>query len=197
MEVSYFQAVPLTGINPNPNTIKLVFNSINDRLKYKDDYVIWTTEGKSTIDLIDKDVVFVGYGVNAPEYNWNDFKNTDVKDKILVVLINDPQIPDPNNPDMLDNSMFEGKAMTYYGRWTYKFEEAARQKAAGALIIHETGPAGYGWNVVESSNTGELFNLGGEASDKLPFQGWITYETATKLFNNAKLNLRGIKTESS
>ena len=190
---SYFQAVPLTGINPNPNTIKLIFNSINDRLKYKDDYVVWTTEGKSTIDLIDKDVVFVGYGVNAPEYNWNDFKNTDVKDKILIVLINDLQIPDPNNPDILDNSMFEGKAMTYYGRWTYKFEEAARQKAAGALIIHETGPAGYGWNVVESSNTGELFNLGGEASDKLPFQGWITYETATKLFNNAKLNLEELK----
>ena len=190
---TYFQKVPLTGITADPETINLVFSTIGDGLNYKNDYVIWTTQERNVVDLIGKDVVFVGYGVTAPEYGWDDFKNVDVKDKILVVLINDPQIPDPEKPEMLDETMFEGKAMTYYGRWTYKFEEAARRGAAGALVIHETGPAGYGWNVVEASNTGELFTLGGETSDKLPFQGWITYETATKLFHSAKLDLEGLK----
>jgi Zn-dependent M28 family amino/carboxypeptidase len=190
---TYFQKVPLTGITADPETINLVFSTIGDALNYKNDYVIWTTQERNVVDLIGKDVVFVGYGVTAPEYGWDDFKNVDVKDKILVVLINDPQIPDPEKPEMLDETMFEGKAMTYYGRWTYKFEEAARRGAAGALVIHETGPAGYGWNVVEASNTGELFTLGGETSDKLPFQGWITYETATKLFHSAKLDLEGLK----
>jgi Zn-dependent M28 family amino/carboxypeptidase len=190
---TYFQKVPLTGISPNPETINLTFSNIDDTLSYKNDYVIWTTQERNLIELSGKDIVFVGYGVTAPEYGWNDFKDVDVKDKILIVLINDPQIPDPKNPEILDDTMFEGKAMTYYGRWTYKFEEAARRGAAGVLVIHETGPAGYEWNVVESSNTGELFALGGETSDKLPVQGWITYETATKLFNNAKLNLEELK----
>jgi Zn-dependent M28 family amino/carboxypeptidase len=190
---TYFQKVPLTGITPNNETIKLTFSNINNKLNYKDDYVIWTTQEKSTVDFNDKDIVFVGYGVTAPEYGWDDFKNMDVKDKILLVLINDPQIPDPKNPDLLDASMFEGKAMTYYGRWTYKFEEAARRGADGALIIHETGPAGYGWNVVESSNTGQIFTLSGNNTDKLPFQGWLTYESASNLIKKAGYDITSLK----
>lgn len=190
---SYFQKVPLIGITPDPETVTLEFSNFNEPLHYRDDYVIWTNQEKRLIDLSLKDVIFVGYGVTAPEYGWDDFKDVDVHDKILIVLINDPQIPDPNNPEMLDETIFEGKAMTYYGRWTYKFEESVRRGAAGALIIHETEPAGYGWNVVESSNTGELFTLQGEESNKLPFQGWITYDVASRLFERAGYDLEILK----
>lgn len=190
---TYFQKVPLIGITPDPETITLEFSNFNEPLNYRDDYVVWTNQEKRLIDLASKDVIFVGYGVTAPEYGWDDFKDVDVKDKILIALINDPQIPDPKKPEVLDETIFEGKAMTYYGRWTYKFEEAARRGASGALIIHETELAGYGWNVVESSNTGELFTLKGQESNKLPFQGWITYDLASQLFNKAGYDLEVLK----
>ena len=96
-------------------------------------------------------MVFVGYGVVAPEYRWDDFKDVDVKGKIIVVLINDPPVPDPHDPSKLDENTFKGKAMTYYGRWTYKFEEAAAKGALGCLIVHQTGPAGYPWGVVTTA----------------------------------------------
>ena len=99
---TYFQKVPLIGITPDPETITLEFSNFNEPLNYRDDYVVWTNQEKRLIDLASKDVIFVGYGVTAPEYGWDDFKDVDVKDKILIALINDPQIPDPKKPEVLD-----------------------------------------------------------------------------------------------
>jgi hypothetical protein len=108
--------------------------------------------------LQDSELCFVGYGVVAPEFDWDDYKGVDVKGKTIVMLVNDPPVPDPANAQELDPKTFGGKAMTYYGRWTYKYEMAAQKGAAGALIVHETGPAGYGFNVVQGK-TGEQFDL--------------------------------------
>jgi Zn-dependent M28 family amino/carboxypeptidase len=130
--------------------------------------------------------VFVGYGVVAPEYQWNDFKDS-VKGKVIVVLVNDPQLDDPK--------MFGGKAMTYYGRWTYKFEEAARQGAAGALIVHETEFAGYPWQVVRGSWSGEQFDMvrSDNGASTVPLEGWITRDVAAELFKNAGFEFDDMK----
>jgi Zn-dependent M28 family amino/carboxypeptidase len=120
--------------------------------------VAWTKHVAEGASIENSDLVFVGYGVVAPEYNWDDYKGLDVKGKTLVMLINDPAVPDPANPNELDPKMFGGKAMTYYGRWTYKYEIGQQKGAAGVLIVHETGPAGYGFNVVQG-RTGEQFDL--------------------------------------
>ena len=109
------------------------------------DFTARTEQLQSVIEVRNSDVVYVGYGINAPEYNWNDYKNLDVTGKTVVVLVNDPGFATQ------DDSLFTGNAMTYYGRWTYKYEEAARQGAAAVLIVHETAPAAYPWSVVESS----------------------------------------------
>ncbi len=136
---------------------------------------------------LDADMIFVGYGVQAPEYKWDDFKGVDVKGKVIVVLINDPPVP--------DERMFGGKAMTYYGRWTYKYEKAAELGAAGCLIVHETGPAGYPWEVVRDSWGGESFSL--VAADKnmhrAAVEGWITHEQAQALFRAAGLDFEAEK----
>jgi Zn-dependent M28 family amino/carboxypeptidase len=132
------------------------------------------------------DLVFAGYGVTAPEFEWNDFKDS-VKGKVIVVLINDPQLDDPK--------AFGGKAMTYYGRWTYKFEEAARQGAAGALIVHETEFAAYGWDVVRGSWSGEQFDMvrADKGASTVPVQGWITHEVAGELFKEAGFDFADMK----
>src|SRR5262249_55458187 len=156
---TYFQKVPLVGITPDANT-ELVFakGSATRRLKFKDDVVAWTKHVADTASIDKSDIVFVGYGVVAPEFTWDDYKGLDVKGKTLLVLVNDPPVPDPNKPDELDPKTFGGKAMTYYGRWTYKYEIGAQKGAAGVLIVHETGPAGYGFNVIQGK-TGEQFDL--------------------------------------
>jgi Zn-dependent M28 family amino/carboxypeptidase len=126
----------------------------------------------------------VGYGIVAPEYKWDDYKGVDVKGKVLVMLINDPPVPDPKDPSQLDEKTFKGKAMTYYGRWTYKFEIAAEKGAAACLIVHQTGPAGYPWGVVKTSNTGEQFSLvaGDRGMSRSAIEGWMTQEKARELF---------------
>jgi len=178
-----FQAVPLVGITANVSPMKLS-GKATGTLKFGDDYIAWSRheEGTNT----DAELVFCGYGVTAPEYDWNDFKGG-VKGKIIVVLINDPQLE--------DQSKFGGKAMTYYGRWTYKFEEAARQGAAGALIVHETEYAGYGWEVVRGSWTGEQFDIlrADKGASTVPLQGWITREVATSLFKSAGAGFEDLK----
>uniref|UniRef100_UPI0030CA3A85 M28 family metallopeptidase n=1 Tax=Pseudoalteromonas nigrifaciens TaxID=28109 RepID=UPI0030CA3A85 len=138
------------------------------------------------------DVVFVGYGINAPEYNWNDYKNLDVTGKTVVVLVNDPGFATQ------DDSLFTGNAMTYYGRWTYKYEEAARQGAAAVLIVHETAPAAYPWSVVESSNTGTKYTLIDDTNNtsKLPVMGWLHLEATERLFNAANLNYQQLKQQA-
>ena len=143
-------------------------------------------------------MVFVGYGVQAPEFQWDDFKGLDVKGKTLIVLVNDPPIPlDPAKPDALNPNVFGGNAMTYYGRWTYKYDKAAELGAAGCFIVHETGPAGYGFNVVQGFG-GERFDLvtpDGNMS-KAAIQGWLSLESATALVKASGQDLAELKAQA-
>ncbi|WP_435005227.1 M28 family peptidase [Tundrisphaera lichenicola] len=141
----------------------------------------------STLMMDDSEVVFVGYGVVAPEYGWDDYKGLDVKGKTVVMLINDPAVPDPADPSKLDPSLFQGKAMTYYGRWTYKYEIASEKGAAACLIVHETGPAGYPYEVVTGSwgrENFDLFTPDGN-SKRVTVEGWLALDTARKIFEAA------------
>ncbi len=188
---TYLQNVPLVGITAD-NSMKLKLTGHGKSLepKYEDDYLAWSKRVTET-SSVDADLVFVGYGVQAPEFQWDDFKGADVKGKVLVVLINDPPVPDPSDPTKLDPNTFGGYAMTYYGRWTYKFEKAAQMGAAGCIIIHQTDRAGYPWEVVRDSWSGTQFDLA--APDKnmgrLAVESWITSDFATKLFHDAGQDL--------
>src|SRR5688572_21562864 len=152
---TFIQRVPLAGIAVRD--VQIAFQVKDRRIApaFPTDGVVWTKRFVPEVSVEKSEVVFVGYGVVAPEYGWDDFKGVDVRGKTIVFLINDPAIPDPTDPAKLDEKMFKGRAMTYYGRWTYKFEVAAEKGAAAAIIIHETGPAGYPWAVVEGSNSRE------------------------------------------
>ena len=154
------------------------------------DAVIWSKRQTETpMSFEDSDLVFVGYGVVAPEYGWNDYEGLDVAGKTVVMLVNDPGYANP------DGELFNGRAMTYYGRWTYKYEEAARQGATAAIVIHETAPASYGWDVVKNSWSGAQADLvrpnGGE--DRTLLEGWISNEVAVELFNQAGLDFEALK----
>ncbi|HEX6660484.1 MAG TPA: PA domain-containing protein, partial [Sphingomicrobium sp.] len=144
--------------------------------------------GQKAVNLANVPLVFVGYGVSAPERNWDDFKGQDVKGKLLVVLINDPDFQGGEGD-------FGGKAMTYYGRWTYKYEEAARRGAAGVLIVHETDPASYGWNTVKNSNTNTQFDIVRQdpAATHTPFETWIQLPLAQQIFTASGLNFEQAK----
>ncbi len=180
-----FQTVPLVGLVSTASSMKLTGRGGNRELKFGDEFVAWSKRQEDAVSA-KAELVFAGYGVVAPEYEWNDFKDS-VKGKIIVVLINDPQLPDQRK--------FGGKAMTYYGRWTYKFEEAARQGAAGAIIIHETEFAGYPWEVVRGSWSGEQFDLArpDKGASTVPLQGWITRDTASTLFKVAGQDFDDLK----
>jgi Zn-dependent M28 family amino/carboxypeptidase len=192
---TYFQKVPLVGIAAD-HAAELSFTTPKEQMKLRfgDDFVAWT-ERSTEKSSMDSDMVFVGYGVVAPEYNWDDYKDVDVRGKVIVMLINDPPVPNPKNPSQLDPKVFGGKAMTYYGRWTYKYEIAATKGAVGALIVHETGPAGYPWDVVKGSWSVEQFNLESKDNNmsKVAVQGWITNDRARKLFTAAGNNLDDLK----
>ncbi len=154
--------------------------------------VFWTKRLDPTITINNSDLVFVGYGVVAPEYGWDDYAGLDVKGKTVVMLVNDPGFGSQ------DEALFKGNTMTYYGRWTYKFEEAGRQGAAAALIIHETAPASYGWGVVSGSWTGAQYDLvrpDGGASRTL-MEGWLHYDAAKSVMDNAGLDLEALKAQS-
>ena len=192
---TYLQSVPLVGIRPDPS-MELTFTGHGTSLheKYRDDFIALTTRSNEIVKL-DGDLVFVDYGVQAPEYSWDDFKGVDVKGKVLVVLINDP--PVKKGAD-LDSNVFGGKAMTYYGRWTYKYEQAARMGAAGCLIVHETIPAAYPWEVVRNSWSGEQFTLASADADSkdLAVRGWITHEVAQSLFKAAGYDFETLKAQA-
>jgi Zn-dependent M28 family amino/carboxypeptidase len=195
---TYLQNVPLVGIKADPSA-ELVFSKADGpgggtaeppmgksstmHLRFGPDFVAFTRRVEPEVS-VRAPLVFVGYGVVAPEYHWDDYKDVDVRGKVLVMLINDPQIPDPHDPGKLDPAMFKGRAMTYYGRWTYKFEMAAARGAAGALIVHETATAGYPWEVVEGSNSPEQFSLvtADRGRSRAGFEGWITTEKARAMF---------------
>jgi Zn-dependent M28 family amino/carboxypeptidase len=149
-----------------------------------------------SVAIKDAPIVFVGYGVKAPERNWDDFKGLDLKGKILVVLINDPDFE--TGPNTKDGGDFGGKAMTYYGRWTYKFEEAARQGAAGVLIVHETAPASYGWATVKNSNTNTMFDIVRKepAKSHPALESWIQRDVAVDLFKSAGLDFDALKKQA-
>lgn len=158
-------------------------------LAYRTDAVLGTYRVVPRIDLKASPVVFVGYGINAPERGWNDYAGIDVRGKTVVILVNDPDYQ-----TMSREGPFEGRAMTYYGRWTYKFEEAARQGAAGAIIVHDTEPAAYGWNVVQSSWTGPQLELDlkGDHMDQSQVIGWIQKPAAEKLMQAAGQDLTAL-----
>ena len=174
---SWTQDVPIVGVKSSVG-----FTLGGEALVGPQDYVAWSPRLGGDMAVPESDVLFMGYGIHAPEYGWNDFRDVDVRGKTIVVLINDPPIPDPANPDQLDPKWFGGKAMTYYGRWTYKFEEAGRRGAAAVLIIHETAPAAYPWFVVINSWGRERFDLESNDSPRSDIAGWMSLERAQKLF---------------
>ncbi|RZQ51397.1 peptidase M28 [Pseudoalteromonas phenolica] len=187
---SFFQEVPLVSIEADSD-MELVIGG--KAYQYKKEMVMGTGRISELESINNSEMVFVGYGVNAPEYGWNDYEGLDVKGKTVVMLVNDPGFA-TKNP-----SMFTGEAMTYYGRWTYKYEEASRQGAAGAIIIHETAPASYPWSVVENSWSGEQFGFQKENKnmDRVAVEGWVTVDAAKELFEKAGLNFSDAKKKAA
>lgn len=191
---SYIQNVPLAGFTAQP-TASFSAGGKKIDLKFPEDYVPLSRRLVPEVKVENSDVVFVGYGVVAPEYGWDDYKGVDVKGKTIVMLINDPAVPDPSDPSKPDEKMFKGRAMTYYGRWTYKYEIATEKGAAAAVIVHETGPAGYPYEVVKGSWGRENFDI--QAPDKnmgrVPIESWITLDRAKELFAVAGQDFDSLK----
>jgi Zn-dependent M28 family amino/carboxypeptidase len=189
---SFFQPVALVGVKADPNTT-LNVSGKNGTVSYKfaDDFVAFTGAQTESVKL-DGDLVYVGYGINAPEQKWNDYKGNaaDYRGKILVMMVNDPPAT------QTEPNLFGAKALTYYGRWTYKYEQAARMGASGVILIHTTDSAGYGWNVVRTSNGNWRYDVARNAEDKTPFlqmRSWMTEDTAQKIFAQAGQNLDALR----
>jgi Zn-dependent M28 family amino/carboxypeptidase len=175
---TYFHRVPIISLTPDPS---LAFTGSEQRtLNYRDDFVLWSMRNEAQVRAAG-DVVFAGYGIVAPEYQWNDYRDIDVRNKVVMVLVNDPGLQ--------DSTIFKGKALTYYGRWTYKIEEAARQGAAGILMVHTTESATYPWTTVTSSWTGAQVRLETEPTS-LKFAGWLTESAAQDLMRRGGADLR-------
>jgi Zn-dependent M28 family amino/carboxypeptidase len=191
---TYIQNVPFVGIS---SKISASFNVSGKTmpLELPKDMVAFSPRAQNQLTVDNSDLVFVGYGVIAPEYNWDDYKGMDVRGKTLVMLINDPQIPDPKDPSRLDDSMFKGNAMTYYGRWTYKYEMAAKLGAKAAIIIHETKPAAYPYEVVVNSWSRENFSIRtvGPNPDFPDVASWIHLDKAKQLFAASGYDLAELK----
>ena len=180
---TYFQKINFFGVTTDPKQTQFAFvpkSGAEISLKFADDYVA-NDDTHATKSEIDAPLVYVGYGIEAPEYHWDDYKGTDVKGKVLLMLVNEPPSDDPN--------FFKGKALTYYGRWTYKYEEAARRGAVGVVLIHKTDMASYGWEVVRNSWGGETSLLKDDTDPKLKSAGWIQLEVARKLAQAAGMDL--------
>ena len=191
---SFLQTVPLAGIISKPSA-EFTVGGRPVAAEFRKDFIAVSQHYAPNVTVRDSDIVFVGYGVSAPEYGWDDYKDVDVKGKTIVMLVNDPQIPDPKDPTKLDNTMFRGKAMTYYGRWTYKYEIASQKGAAAVMIIHETPMAGYPFAVVVDSWGGENFTIQRPDNNAktVPVQGWLTYDKAAELCKAAGLDLAKLK----
>ena len=187
---SFLQEVPLVSLEADSDMVLTIGGK---DYQYKKDMVMGSSRISAKQSIKDSELVFVGYGVNAPEYNWHDYEGLDVKGKTVVMLVNDPGFA-TKNPDL-----FTGDAMTYYGRWTYKYEEASRQGAAGAIIIHETAPASYPWSVVENSWSGEQFGFQKENNnmDRVAVEGWVTTDVAKELFTKAGLDFDNMKANAA
>jgi Zn-dependent M28 family amino/carboxypeptidase len=194
---TYVQHVPMVGISSHP-TVSYGKDGQSTPLVFGDDYVAWSARAERKIEVADSELVFVGYGVQAPEFQWDDYKGADLKGKTLVMLINDPPLPDPRHPKQLDPAVFGGSAMTYYGRWAYKYEMAAKLGAAGALIVHEAKPAGYPYEVVRNSWSRENFAI----NDKTPdpdfpaVPGWLQLDRARDLVKAGGFDFDALKKQA-
>ncbi|HEX5709545.1 MAG TPA: M28 family peptidase [Pyrinomonadaceae bacterium] len=191
---TYIQKVPLVGLRAEPQ-FSWSAGETQKTLNFPDDYVAASRRVAPETKVENSDIVFVGYGVVAPEYGWDDYKDVDVRGKTIVMLINDPAVPDTADPSKLDEKMFRGKAMTYYGRWTYKYEIATQKGAAAAIIVHETGPAGYPYEVVKGSWAQENFDI--QTPDKnmsrVGVESWINLDRAKELFASAGQDFDALK----
>jgi Zn-dependent M28 family amino/carboxypeptidase len=180
---SFFQQVDLMQITADENmTLKMGDNEF----AYKEDMVASSKREQASISLTDSPIVFLGYGVNAPEYEWNDYEGVDVKGKTVIVLVNDPGFENQ------DTALFQGATMTYYGRWSYKYEEASRQGAEAVFIVHETAPASYGWSVVANSWSGPQYGLVSpdQGASRVAVEGWISLAAAEKIFSDAGMSFQ-------
>jgi Zn-dependent M28 family amino/carboxypeptidase len=195
---TYIQKVPLVGITAAPAPLVLRKGTTERQLQWKNDVVAWTKHVAETAALDNSELVFVGYGVVAPEFNWDDYKGLDVKGKTLVMLVNDPPVPDSAASGELDPKVFGGKAMTYYGRWTYKYEIGAEKGAAGVLLIHETGPAGYPFDVVQTM-VGEKFDLvtPDKNMGRVAVEGWITLDQGRELLKLGGQDFDALKKQAA
>jgi Zn-dependent M28 family amino/carboxypeptidase len=191
---SYTQEVPLAGITTVP-TASFTVGDKTTTLKFPDDYVASSARLQPEVKAENTEVIFVGYGVVAPEYGWDDYKDVDVRGKTILMLINDPPIPDPADSTKLDPKMFKGRAMTYYGRWTYKYDIAAQKGAVAAVIIHETEPAAYPYSVVRTSWAKENFEIDApnKNMDAVPVRSWITLDVAKKLLADSGQDFDALK----
>lgn len=186
---SYLQKVALMEITADPNMQMTIGNNT---FEYKSDMVASSKREQNEISVKDSDVVFVGYGVNAPEYDWNDYEGIDVEGKTVVMLINDPGF------ENAEGGKFQGKTMTYYGRWSYKYEEASRQGAAAAIIVHETAPASYPWSVVANSWSGPQYGLVSKdgGASRVAVEGWLTLDAAKQVFADAGMDFSAQKAKA-
>jgi len=191
---TYVQRVPLVGFQARP-AARWSAGAAARELRFPDDCVALSRTQAPIVELNDVPLVFVGYGVDAPEYGWNDYKDVDVRGKLLVMLVGDPPVVDPTDPTRLDETRFGGRAMTYYGRWTYKYEVAAAKGASGALLIHETGPAGYPYEVVSGSWSRENFDLerDGASPPVVQLEGWLREDVGRELLTAAGLDFEQLK----
>jgi len=193
---SFFQPVSLVGVKADPNTkLTISGRNNNETFKFADDFVAFTGAQTEDVD-VDADMVFVGYGINSPEQRWNDYKGdaNDYRGKILVMLVNDP----PATPE--EPNLFGAKALTYYGRWTYKYEEGARRGAAGVILLHTDQSAGYPWSVVRTSNGSWRFDIARTPNDTTPFlkfRSWVTDDAAHRLMKLAGQDLDALRTQAA
>jgi Zn-dependent M28 family amino/carboxypeptidase len=195
---TYVQRVPLIAFIGAP-TAAFDVKGNHIPLAIPDEAVVVSRQGLPDVSVSKSALVFVGYGVVAPEFNWDDFKGVDVRGKTIVMLAGDPAVPDPANPAALDPKVFKGAALTYYGRWTYKFEMAAKQGASAAILIHETGPAGYPYDVVKGSWGRENFGVASadEASRHAAVDAWMTLDRAKALFSACGLEFDTLKAKAA
>lgn len=196
---TWVQEVPLVGINTLEPRFEYRVGDQITSVALPTDGVVWTMRFVPEVNVSETELVFVGYGVVAPEYGWDDYKDVEVRGKTILMLVNDPAVPDPSDPTQLDSRYFKGRAMTYYGRWTYKFEIAAAKGAAAAIIVHEDGPAGYPWSVVAESNTAEKFDL--QRSDRnlhrAAIEGWVTLPQARRMCTSAGFDFDTLKEQAT
>jgi len=198
---SFVQEVPMVGISSKPE-IAFVKGDKRFELACPADCVAFSRRFAPEVEVKADEVLFVGYGVEAPEYAWDDYKGADTHNRVLIMLVNDPPVADPADPTRLDEHSFNGKAMTYYGRWTYKYEIGRKKDAAAVLIVHEEGPAGYPFSVVQSSWGRENFDLVDKADPsnaqrRVPVEGWITLEKTKELFTAGGLDFDALKKQAA